>query len=125
MAQIRRLTDSCLILTTDNEVTLFDPGFHTYLEGEVDLESIGDVTRILISHEHGDHVHPEFVKWVLDRGSDITVYSNQAVADLLAKSEIEVVVEPPAGVAAEDVLHGMIPTGAQPPNRAHTVDDIA
>lgn len=124
MARLRRLTDSCLLVVTDDDASLFDPGFHTYLEGEIDLTSIGDVTRIFISHEHGDHVHPEFVRWLLDRGSDITVYSNQAVSDLLSEHGIEVVVDAPDGVGAEDVLHGRIPNGAQPPNRSYTIDSV-
>ncbi|MFZ0014457.1 MAG: MBL fold metallo-hydrolase [Acidimicrobiia bacterium] len=124
MAQIRRLTDSCLHLQTDEAATLFDPGFHTFVDGNFDLGSIGEVTRVLISHEHGDHVHPSFVRWLIDRGDDVRVYSNQAVADLLAKSDIEVSTDPPAGVSLEDVLHGKVPSGAQPPNRSFTVDGI-
>lgn len=124
MAEIRRLTDSCVQVTTDEAVTLFDPGFHTFLEGEVDLDSIGDVTRVLITHEHRDHVHPDFLKWLTDRGDDVTVHSNQAVADLLATEDIEASVEVPSGVTVEDVLHGMLPTGAQPPNRSFTIDGL-
>lgn len=124
MARIRRLTDSCLHVTTDESATLFDPGFHTFLEGDVDLDSIGEVTRVLITHEHRDHVHPDFVKWLVDRGDDVTVYSNQAVADLLSKADIEAVVTAPDGVSFEDVLHGRIPNGAQPPNRSYTIDDV-
>lgn len=124
MSRIRRLTDSCLHVTTDEAATLFDPGFHTFLEGDVDLDSIGDVTRVLITHEHRDHVHPDFVKWLVDRGDDVTVYSNQAVADLLAKADIETIVAAPEGVSFEDVLHGKIPNGAQPPNRSYTIDDV-
>ena len=60
MAQIRRLTDSCLLVTTDAGISLFDPGFHTFGSGEIDLDSIGDVTRVFISHEHRDHVDPGF-----------------------------------------------------------------
>lgn len=124
MTEIRRLTDSCLRVVTDDAATLFDPGFHTFLDGDIDLETIGEVSRVLISHEHGDHVNPEFVKWLIDRGEDVVVYSNQAVADLLAKSDIEAVVASPDGVSIEDVLHGRVPSGAQPPNRAYTIDGV-
>lgn len=124
MTEIRRLTDSCLRVVTDDSATLFDPGFHTFLDGEIDLDTIGEVTRVLISHEHGDHVHADFVKWLIDRGEDVVVYSNQAVADLLAKSDIEAVVAAPDGVSIEDVLHGRVPSGAQPPNRAYTIDGV-
>ncbi len=124
MTTIRRLTDSCLLVTTDSDATLFDPGFHTFDRNEVDLESIGEVTRVFVTHEHGDHVKPEFVRWLIDRRSDLTVYSNAAVATLLAPHEIEVSTSVPAGVSVEDVLHEVIPNGTSPPNRAFTIDGV-
>jgi L-ascorbate metabolism protein UlaG (beta-lactamase superfamily) len=116
MTQIRRLTDSCLIVTTDDD--------DTFLDGEIDLESIGDVTRVFVTHEHGDHVHPDFLKWLIDRKSDLVVYSNQAVAELLDAHDIGVSVEVPADSGVEDVLHEKLPNGAQPPNRSFTIDGV-
>ena len=124
MATLRRLTDSCLHVVTDDAATLFDPGFHSFLEGEIDLESVGDVSQVLIPHEHADHVHPDFVRWLVDRGEDITVHSNKAVAGLLAKHGLEVSLDLPPGVSAEDVLHEKVASGAQPPNRAFTIDGV-
>ena len=124
MATITRLADSCLLVTSELGTTLFDPGFFTFDAGEVDLDAIGDVQRVLITHEHADHVKPEFVRWLVDRGDDVTVYSNQAVADLLAPHDIAVSTDAPPGVSFEDVLHEPIPTGAQPPNRSYTIDGV-
>jgi len=124
MSTIKRLTDSCLLVTTDIGTTLLDPGFHTFTSGEVDLDTIGDVQRILVTHEHGDHISPDFLKWLLDRRSDITVFGNTAVAALLEKSDIEVDTSIPAGTAVEDVLHETTPAGGAPPNRAWTVSDV-
>lgn len=124
MATIRRLSDSCVAVTGDGGTTLFDPGFHTWQAGAVDLDTIGDVQRVLITHAHPDHVNPEFVWWLLDRGSDVTVHGNHEVADRLASHDIEVVTDDPRGVTAEDVLHGVTPTGATPPNRAYTIDGV-
>jgi L-ascorbate metabolism protein UlaG (beta-lactamase superfamily) len=124
MTTIKRLTDSCVRVTTGDGITLFDPGFHTFLEGDVDLGTIGDITRVLITHEHLDHVHPDFVKWLLDRGEDLTVHSNQAVADLLERHDIEVSVDAPGGVSYEDVLHEKVPNGSQPPNRSFTIEGV-
>ncbi len=124
MTEIRRLTDSCVLVTTDDDATMFDPGFHTFLEGEVDLDSIGDVTRVLVTHEHADHVHPDFVKWLIDRKRDLTVYSNEAVADLLSEHDIPVSTETPQGVGVEDVVHEKLPNGAQPPNRSFTIEGV-
>ena len=124
MTTIRRLTDSCLLVTTDSDATLFDPGFHTFDGDDVDLESIGEVTRVFITHEHGDHVKPEFVRWLIDRGSDLRVHSNPAVAALLTPHQIEVSTSVPEGVSVEDVLHEVIPNGTAPPNRAFTIDGV-
>lgn len=124
MTTFRRLTDSCVLVATDEAITLFDPGFHTFLEGGIELDTIGDITRLLVTHEHLDHVHPDFVAWLLDRGSDVSVHSNQAVADLLAAHDIEVSVEVPDDVSYEDVLHEAIPNGSRPPNRSFTIDGV-
>jgi L-ascorbate metabolism protein UlaG (beta-lactamase superfamily) len=124
MTTIQRLTDSCLTVTTEAGTTLFDPGFHTFDTGEFDLASLGDVQRVLITHEHGDHVKPEFVSWLLDRGSDVTVFSNQSVADLLTQHDIAVETANPDGVSAEDVLHETTPMGTAPPNRSYTIDGV-
>jgi L-ascorbate metabolism protein UlaG (beta-lactamase superfamily) len=124
MTTIRRLTDSSLLVSTDDRAVLFDPGFHTFGSGEVDLESIGEVTMVLITHEHGDHAHPEFIRWLIDRRRDLTVHSNEAVALLLAASGIEVSTDVPAGITVEDVLHERVASGATPPNRAFTVDGV-
>jgi L-ascorbate metabolism protein UlaG (beta-lactamase superfamily) len=124
MTTIRRLTDSCLLVTTDDGATLFDPGFHTFSAEEIEVESIGDIQRVLITHEHGDHVSADFVRWLLDRGKDVTVHANQAVADLLARHDIPVAVGTPDGFSSEDVFHEMTPMGTAPPNRSFTVDGV-
>lgn len=124
MSTIKRLTDSCLLVTTDEGTTMLDPGFHTYQSDLIDLDDVGDVQRILVTHEHGDHVNPDFVKWLLRRGDDVTVHGNQAVADLLAEHDIAVVTGLPAGTSAEDVLHEVTPMGDAPPNRAWTIDGV-
>lgn len=124
MAQIQRLTDSCVLVTSDSDATLIDPGFHTFELDEFDLETIGDVSRVLITHQHPDHVDPEFVKWLIDRRSDLVIHGNSSVAELLEPDGVEVVDASPAGVGHEDVNHGMLPNGTVPPNRSYTVDGL-
>ena len=124
MTTIRRLADSCLVISSDSGTTLLDPGGFTYDSGAVDLDTVGDVQRVLITHEHGDHVKPEFVRWLVDRGEDVTVHSNQAVADLLAPHAIAVATGGLDAVTFEDVVHEVTPLGTSPPNRAFTIDGI-
>lgn len=124
MTTIRRLADSCLVVASDDGATLFDPGSLTFDSGDINLDSIGDIQRVLITHEHGDHVKPEFVSWLVDRGEDVTVHANQAVADLLAPHDVVVETSTSTGLSAEDVLHEMTPMGTTPPNRSFTVDGV-
>ncbi len=124
MATIQRLTDSCVLVTDDHDATLFDPGFHTYQSGEFDLDSLGDVTKVCITHAHGDHASPEFVSWLRDRRHDIVVYANDDVVGAFADRGVDVSTEIPAGFSVEDVLHEKIPNGEQPPNRAYTIDGL-
>ena len=124
MITINRLTDSCLLVDSGDGVTLFDPGFFTFDSGKFDLDSLGEVQRVLITHEHGDHVKPEFVRWLIDRGEDVTVYSNESVQRLLEPHDVEVRIDTPPGVRHEDVMHAMTPMGSAPPNRSFTIDGI-
>ncbi len=124
MVTIKRITDSCLVVTTDDGATMFDPGFHAVETGAVDLNRIGDISRVLITHEHGDHVSPQFVRWVLDRNDDVEVHGNQNVADLLGREDIEVMTGVPPGTSAEDVTHELTPMGTAPPNRSWTIDGV-
>lgn len=124
MSTIKRLTDSCLLVTTDDGTTLIDPGFHTFQSGVIDLETIGEVQRVLVTHDHGDHVNADFVRWLLDRGEDTVVYSNESVAVALAEHDITADTGVPSGTSVEDVAHEMTPTGDAPPNRAWTIDGV-
>lgn len=124
MPTIRRLTHSCLLVTADQGTALLDPDVFTWTSGIVDIDSIGDVQRILITHEHRDHMHPDFIKWVRDRGTDVTIHANARVKELLAVHDIDVTSADPAGVTSEDNLHGPLPNGQQPPNRAFTYASV-
>lgn len=124
MATIRRIADSCLTVTTDAGTTLFDPGFFSWESDEVDLDQLGEVQRVLVTHAHADHVKPEFVRWLLDRGDDVVVHANQDVVDLLAQHDVEATTEVPDDARVEDVDHETLPDGSTLPNRSWTLGDV-
>ncbi len=124
MPVVRRIANSCVTVTTDDGTTLFDPGSFSWSSDEVDLDTIGDVQRVLVTHTHPDHLEPAFVRWLVDRGDDVAVHGNDEVAAALAAHDVEVLDAAPDGVSAEDVLHERIPTGARPPNRAWTIGGV-
>jgi L-ascorbate metabolism protein UlaG (beta-lactamase superfamily) len=124
MTTITRLADSCLIVATDTNRTLIDPGGFAYTWDGIDLDSIGDVSNVLVTHEHADHVNVDFVKWLLDRGTDVTVHCNEATAAMLARADVEALTVPATDTSFEDVTHETLPTGATLPNRSWTIDDV-
>lgn len=124
MPTLRRIADSCLTVTTDRGTTLFDPGFFPWESDGVDLDTIGDVQRVLITHAHADHVHPRFVRWLVDRGDDVVVHSNGPVVELLAEHDIEATTDLPDGASAQDVDHETLPNGTTVPNRAWTLEGL-
>lgn len=113
-----------MIVRDDDHSTLIDPDFFTFSSGVIDLESIGDVTRVLVTHEHGDHVDADFLKWLIDRRKDLVVHSNSAVAEMLSESGIDVSTDVPQGTSIEDVTHEPVPNGSTPPNRSWTIDGV-
>ena len=124
MTTITRIADSCLVVATDEGSTLIDPGGFAYTWDGIDLGSIGDISRVLVTHEHGDHVNLDFVQWLVDRGTDVTVHTNESTAAMLARADIEAVTTSATGTSFEDVTHEMLPTGATLPNRSWTIDGI-
>lgn len=124
MTTIRRIADSCLTVTTDAGTTLFDPGFFSWDADEVDLDQLGEVQRVLITHAHADHVKPEFVRWLVDRGGDVVVHANQQVVDLLAQHDLEATTAVPDDAHVEDVDHETLPNGSTLPNRSWTVGEV-
>ncbi len=125
MVRIHRIANSCLTVTGKGGTTLFDPGFFCWDSPDVDLEQIGDVQRVMITHVHADHVKPEFVRWLVDRGQDVTVHGNADVAKLLAEHDLACEVSPPSDVRSEDLLHEVLPHVAdRAKNRAWTVDGV-
>jgi L-ascorbate metabolism protein UlaG (beta-lactamase superfamily) len=124
MTLIRRLSDSTVLVRSDEQATLFDPGFHSFTSGVIDLESIGDVTRVMITHEHRDHVSPDFISWLRERRADLVVHANQTVVDILASTGIAATTDVPADVKVEDVLHERVASGATPPNRSFTIEGL-
>jgi L-ascorbate metabolism protein UlaG (beta-lactamase superfamily) len=121
VVEIRRLSHSCLVVTTETTTVLIDPGVHSFNDRKADLESLEPLDAIIITHSHQDHIDPAFVSWLKARNPLLTVHGNQAVTELLRTHGIDVVTSNPPGVTSEDVDHEETPLGPGPPNRAFTI----
>ncbi len=83
--QITKLGHCCLVLETEGLKIMTDPGAFS-IEHQEAQEGL-DI--ILITHEHGDHLHMESLKNVLEKNPNAHVVSNASVAAILHEQGIE------------------------------------
>ncbi|MES2007119.1 MAG: MBL fold metallo-hydrolase [Patescibacteria group bacterium] len=82
---IKKLGHCCLVLEIEGLRIMTDPGMFT---AQTHTEEEG-IDFVLITHEHGDHLHVESLKEVLEKNPDAHVICNASVAKLLSKEDIE------------------------------------
>ncbi len=78
--KIRKLGHCCLIIEVNGKRIMTDPGSYTVREQGAEL----GIDLVLITHEHGDHLHIESLKSILKNNPDIKIITNSAVGKLLA-----------------------------------------
>jgi L-ascorbate metabolism protein UlaG (beta-lactamase superfamily) len=99
--QIAKYIHSCLLFEHEGEKLLFDPGNYTFIEGLVTPETFRDVSTVVITHGHGDHLDLEPLKQILAL-SGANVVTNGEVAATLRE----------AGIAATTIEEGPLTIGA-------------
>lgn len=86
--QITKYIHSCLVFEQDGFKLLMDPGNYTFAEGMVKPEDFADVSAIIITHIHPDHLDVDHLKKIIEL-SGAPVITNNQVADVLKKQHIE------------------------------------
>ncbi|MBV9159334.1 MAG: MBL fold metallo-hydrolase [Candidatus Kaiserbacteria bacterium] len=96
--KITKLGHCCLLIEDKGLRILTDPG--SYSTAQNDLKNID---AILITHEHGDHLHVESLKAVLANNPSARVITNTAVGKILAAENIafEIIEGTAAGMIGE------------------------
>ncbi|MEO8065692.1 MAG: MBL fold metallo-hydrolase [Candidatus Doudnabacteria bacterium] len=81
--KITKLGHCCMIIEDAGMKILTDPGMYT-----TEQNVLKDIDIILITHEHGDHLHIESVKAVLANNPDAKVITNSSVGNILSSENI-------------------------------------
>ena len=110
---ITKLVHACLLVETDGTRILIDPGSFSWQDERFDPPMVEGVDRILITHEHADHVSLEFVRVALERSNDATVETTPALRAILAEQGIDAVTD---GTPQFIAPHERIPIGPGPQN---------
>ncbi len=118
---ITKLVHACLLVETNGTRVLLDPGVFTPQDDRFDLSMVEGVDRILITHEHADHVNVDLVRSVLERSNGAEVETTASLAGILAEQGIEAVTE---GTPQFTAPHERIPMGPGPENTGFHVEGV-
>ena len=77
--RIEKLGHCCLIIEINGLRILTDPGKWTVEQHA----SVKNIDAILITHDHGDHVHTDSIKTILQNNPDAVIYTNTGTGETL------------------------------------------
>lgn len=84
---IKKIGHCCLLIKTKSVTLLTDPGAYT-----IEQNSIQGIDAVLITHEHGDHLHIDSLKEILKNNPGITVMTNTSTGKKLDEVGIQYVI---------------------------------
>lgn len=87
--KIYKYFHSCVLLDDGQTRILFDPGDYCFLDGRTKPEEFTDVTAIVITHSHADHMDLNALLTIIDRNKS-KVISNSEVGEVLLKEGIKI-----------------------------------
>jgi L-ascorbate metabolism protein UlaG (beta-lactamase superfamily) len=83
--RLTKFGHSCLLVEEGRARVLLDPG--TLSDG---FEQLEELTAVLFTHQHGDHLDAKRLRGLLDRNRSVRVVSDQGSADPLGQAGVDV-----------------------------------
>jgi L-ascorbate metabolism protein UlaG (beta-lactamase superfamily) len=83
--KIKKIGHCCLVIELKGPRILTDPGSFTSEKHK----NISEIDVIFITHEHGDHLHTESLKEILENNPKARVFTNSGVGKILDEAEIK------------------------------------
>jgi L-ascorbate metabolism protein UlaG (beta-lactamase superfamily) len=128
--RISKYIHSCLLVEEGGEKILFDPGVFSFIEQRVRPETFKDVSTIILTHQHPDHVDINALKSIVAE-SGASVITNSEGKAALAKENIDVTVVEEGSyqtknytIRALTAQHEKILSPMLPQNTAYILNDI-
>ncbi len=129
--KITKYIHSCLLLEKGDDKILFDPGLFSFAEGKVKPNQFQDLTAIILTHCHPDHIDDASLKQIIENNRNVIVLANSEIQSKLAEKEIKVELFETGirkvgsfNLEAFDAPHEKLLADELPQNTAYVVDDI-
>ncbi len=114
--KIQKLADSCVRVEVGDHSALFDPGFYPWEHDVLDLTSMPAPDRLLITHNHPDHLSIDFVQALVAAYPAMVIETNNEVVGVLDEAGISATTESASWTAQFTAPHEPTPMGSQPQN---------
>ncbi len=77
--KIKKIGHCCLVIEENGKKVMTDPGSWTVEEQKNEL----NIDIVLITHEHGDHIHIDSLKEIIKNNPNVLIVTNEGVGKLL------------------------------------------
>ncbi len=121
---IQKLADSCVRVEIGGHSALVDPGFYAWEQNELDLTSMPAPDRLLVTHNHTDHLSIDFVQALVAAYPAMVIETNEEVAAVLGEAGISATTESASWTAQFTAPHEPTPMGSQPQNVGFVVGEV-
>lgn len=128
---IKKYPQSHLLITGESTKIIIDPGNITF-QNDYKVEEFQGMDGYLITHQHADHMDPDKIKGILDRGQG-TVYGNADVVRKLKELGVDAVTVYDRQsfkvgefeITPYDLAHCKMVDGSDgPPNTGYLIDGV-
>lgn len=86
--KITKYIHSCLLLENETSKILFDPGKFSFVEGNVQPGEFRDLSAVILTHFHPDHIDEESLTTIIKNNPDAEVLANSEIHQKLAEKDI-------------------------------------
>ncbi len=128
--RISKYIHSCLLVEKGMDKILFDPGKFSFVEGLVKPEQFENLSAIIFTHQHPDHLDDDALRQIVDNNPSALILTNAEIQARLAQKGIAAEVFESGtrslgsfALAALDAPHAPILGSATPQNTAYVIDD--
>lgn len=129
--RITKYIHACLLIEKEADKILFDPGKFSFAEGKVKPSRFENLSAIILTHCHPDHIDDDALKTIVENNPNAVVLANSEIKNKLAEKDIIVEVLESGtrkvgnfSIEAFDAAHEKILADEIPQNTAYVIDDL-
>lgn len=75
-------------MEAEEKAVLIDPGVFSWKSGLFKIDEIERIDQVLITHEHADHMHPDFLRTILEKFPTVEIVTTESAQRLLKEEGI-------------------------------------